>query len=356
MNMSYTVVIFGASGSGKTTLMEQLVQAGGQYSIHIKGTNRPPRQYDDIEIRCLDDVSPEEYDYIYSTYGYKYGIQRGQLDKALQESRHHFVICNDISIIRALRRDYGAQVKVVFHYFDAPRSALLAIQKSRGIGDDEIDLRLVKIESLYRTYAENYDLFDAVLPNHYGEHPPDLRQKMEALLEHWARKDQESPASLLRRLENFADSIEERLGVKSPSQRRAVEPGYVFIAMAMPKNDAWAIDVHNTIRRVCQDLGLKAERVDDIQFTGQITEKIKSSIALAEFIVADLSYARPNVYYEVGFADSFGKPLLLVAREGTEVHFDLSGNKVLFYMNMTTLEELLRLALTGINLRSEGVA
>jgi GTPase SAR1 family protein len=74
--MSYIVMVFGASGSGKTTLMEQLMLGGGQYSIHIKATNRPARQYDDIEIQCVESVSPAEYDYIYSTYGYSYGIQR----------------------------------------------------------------------------------------------------------------------------------------------------------------------------------------------------------------------------------------------------------------------------------------
>src|SRR5215208_6152695 len=103
---------------------------------------------------------------------------------------------------------------------------------------------------------------------------------------------------------------------------RAVQPGYAFIVMAMPKDDSWAQDVRRTIKRVCRDFGLKAERVDDIPFMGKITQKIKSSIALAELIVADLTYGRPNVYYEVGFADAFDKPLLLVAREGAEIHFD----------------------------------
>jgi guanylate kinase len=348
--MSYIVIVFGASGSGKTMLMEQLMLAGGQYSIHIKTTNRPPRQYDDIEIQCVASVNPTEYDYIYSTYGYSYGIQRIQIEKSVDHNRHHFIICNDISVIRAIKRDYGSRVKVVFHYFDAPRSTLLSIQQARGISDDEIELRLAKTESLYKTYAENWNLFDAVLPNHFGEEPPDLRSKMEALLEQWARRDQESPspALLLKRLETFAADIETRLTGKWPSKTSAVEPGYAFIIMAMPKDDFWTQDVHRTIKRACRDFGLKAERVDDIQFTGQITQKIKSSIGLAEFVIADLTHGRPNVYYEVGFADAFDKPLLLVAKEGTEIHFDLAGDKVLFYRNIAELEDLLTRALKNI--------
>src|SRR5690348_9721117 len=132
--MSLVVLIFGASGSGKSTLMDLLQQAGRQYSIHIKGTDRPARKYEGVEIQCVSQVSPDEYDYIYQTYGHRYGIQRKQIDEALKTNRHHFVICNDLPTIHAIKRDYGTAVRVIFHYFDAPRSALLMIQKSREIG------------------------------------------------------------------------------------------------------------------------------------------------------------------------------------------------------------------------------
>ena len=47
---SLIILLFGPSGSGKSTLMEQLLSSGGQYSIHLKGTDRVPRQYDSVEI------------------------------------------------------------------------------------------------------------------------------------------------------------------------------------------------------------------------------------------------------------------------------------------------------------------
>src|SRR4051812_6871067 len=118
--MALIIVIFGASGSGKSTLMEQLQRAGSNYSINIKGTDRPPRAYDGVEIQCVPEVTPKDYDYIYETYGYHYGIQRPQIDAALRANQHHFVICNDIPVVQALRRDYADLVRVVFHHFDAP--------------------------------------------------------------------------------------------------------------------------------------------------------------------------------------------------------------------------------------------
>ena len=161
--MSLVILIFGASGSGKSTLLEYLTRARRRYSIHIKGTDRARRNYDGIEIKYVSEVTHPEYDYIYETYGYRYGIQRVQIDAAITAKRHHFIICNDISVIQTIKRDYGSRVKVIFHHFDAPREALLQIQQARNISDDEIELRLAKTETLYRTFVEQRTLFDGVL-------------------------------------------------------------------------------------------------------------------------------------------------------------------------------------------------
>lgn len=182
MKESLIILIFGASGSGKSTLMEQLLISGGQYSIHRKGTDRPARKYDDVEITCIKDFKPEKYDYVYQTYGYKYGIERQQIDAALKREQHHFIICNDISTIKSLKRDYGNEIKVIFHYFDAPYEVLFDIQKKRGIEDDEINERLAKTKILYRLFVEEWHLFDGALTNYLNENPIDLKLRMEDLL------------------------------------------------------------------------------------------------------------------------------------------------------------------------------
>ena len=347
----FVVVVFGASGSGKSTLLELLNAAGRQYSIHVKATDRPPRQYDDIEIKCVSQVNSSEYEYIYQTYGHRYGIQRRQIDAALSEGRHHFIICNDIQVICALKRDYGSAIRVVLHTFDAPRDALRKIQEDRGISDDEIELRLAKTTSLYRTYIENRELFDDVISNHFGEDTRALKVRMERILLNFALQRESGVADqLMHRLDEFTAQFEERLIAYEEAREDTFEPGYVFIVMAMFEDDLRLEDVHETIRRACRDLGLRGERVDDIQFTGQITEKIQSSIRLAELVVADLTHERPNVYYEVGFANAYDKPLILIAdnEARNRVHFDLQGHKILFFKNMTDLHEKLRRALAAL--------
>ena len=184
----YVIIIFGASGPGKTTLMNQLINSSGQYSIHIKHTDRPPRQYDDVEIKCVKTFDLRDFDYVYQTYGFSYGIQKKQIHKAITENRHHFIICNDIATIKLLKRDYGSLVKAVFTFLDAPNDVMRKIHLERQISDDEINLRLAKTYVLHKQFVEEWPLFDGILPNHYEEDPSLLRNRMENMLARFEKK------------------------------------------------------------------------------------------------------------------------------------------------------------------------
>lgn len=338
--MSYLVIVFGASGSGKSTLMELLAGAGTQYSIHMKATDRPRREYDGIEINALEAVSGEEYEYIYQTYGHRYGIQKVQIEEALARGSHHFVICNDIDVARQLKRDFADQARLVFHYFDAPRSALIAIQKSRNIHDDEIDLRLAKTDALYATFVEEWRLFDGTLVNHFQEAPRVLRQRMERLLQEFAEREKHT-RDADRAARELMESVQKQLASELRPPPAATDPGYAFVLMAMAEDDPTLEDTYETIKRACRNVGVRAERVDEIQFAGQITEKILSSIEVAGVVIADLTHQRPNVYYEIGYAHGHHKKVILVAKSGTPLHFDLQGMRVLFFRNMVHLQQQL---------------
>ena len=66
----------------------------------------------------------------------------------------------------------------------------------------------------------------------------------------------------------------------------------------------------------------------------------------ASFVVADLTGERPNVYLEVGYAWGLGKPVILLARDGQKLHFDLAHHKCIFYKTIgklaADLERLVR--------------
>jgi guanylate kinase len=324
--------------------MEYLTRTSRDYSIHIKGTDRAKRIYDGIEIKYVDQVTSAEYDYIYETYGYRYGIQRAQIDAAIIARKDHFIICNDIAVIRQVKRDYGSSVKVIFHHFDAPREALKRIQQARNISDDEIELRFAKTEVLYRTFVEERALFDGVLHNHYGANPEAMVKEIERLL--FDMSDGQPIDKLSRNIVDRVSEMAAELGRKQITTPKEIanahEPGYVFIIMPMSPEIPSLPDTLATIKRACRAVRMRGSRIDDKSNTGQITENIHSNIQLAEYVVADLTDERPSVYYEVGYAKALGKPILLVAKAETIIHFDLQGYRTQRYQNYRELEEGLK--------------
>ena len=73
-----------------------------------------------------------------------------------------------------------------------------------------------------------------------------------------------------------------------------------------------------------------------------ITDVILENIEKAQYIIADLSGSRPNVYYEIGYAQALAKKPILIKKVGTKVHFDLYVHKATEYENMTDLETQLK--------------
>ena len=130
--------------------------------------------------------------------------------------------------------------------------------------------------------------------------------------------------------------------------RQPYRPNTLFILTAIDPSKHDLEDAYFAIKEVCAEFGIAAERADKIEHQGRITDRILHEIATCQFLIADLSYERPNVYYEVGYAHALNKNPILFRRKDTPLHFDLSVHNVPEYRNATELRELVRNRLKSI--------
>lgn len=114
-----------------------------------------------------------------------------------------------------------------------------------------------------------------------------------------------------------------------------------FVAMAFGRTDCDLIyDRH--ILPMLRKLNLLPIRVDRRQHRDDLNNYIIRMLKAADIILADLTYARPSVYYEAGFAER-SSPVIYTARadhlsraqsdEQLRVHFDLEMKKIVAWQS-----------------------
>lgn len=117
--------------------------------------------------------------------------------------------------------------------------------------------------------------------------------------------------------------------VEHPARKR------IFVAIEFSDHNE---DVFNHgITAVAARLGMEAVRVSDIEHNNLIISEIRHQIELADAVVAELSDDNQNVYYEAGLAHALNKEVILVAKQNTQIRFDLASTNCIFYRNITDL-------------------
>jgi hypothetical protein len=123
------------------------------------------------------------------------------------------------------------------------------------------------------------------------------------------------------------------------SVRGELKNDLVFVIM--PYTDDME-PIYDGIDAAASSVGLKAQRVKDVQGDYRITDKIMEMILSSRLVVADITHERPNVYFELGFARGIGKTVITIARRDAKIHFDVKDWTYITYIDSRLLERDLR--------------
>lgn len=104
---------------------------------------------------------------------------------------------------------------------------------------------------------------------------------------------------------------------------------FVLMPFDKPFDDVYRLIIAPAVR----EAGLEVMRADQIFTPGSIMEQIRSAIQQSRLCIADLTGRNPNVLYELGIAQTLGKPSILMAQDINDVPFDVRQYRVIQYEN-----------------------
>ena len=120
--------------------------------------------------------------------------------------------------------------------------------------------------------------------------------------------------------------------------------GRCFVAMAFGQSDTDRL-FDRVLRPILAAEDLVVTRIDRKEHNRNINDVILEELSSADLVLADLTYARPSVYFEAGFAER-SVPVIYTARSdhfrardidehgNLRVHFDVSMRNVISWRNV----------------------
>jgi CYTH domain-containing protein len=101
-------------------------------------------------------------------------------------------------------------------------------------------------------------------------------------------------------------------------------------------------DTYESFQAVCAEFKYKCERVDNTNTLNRIVPKIFEKIEHAAFVIVDVTDLKTNVFYELGLAQGLTKQVILTAKIGTDLPFDVKDIPTIFWDGQKKLKEDLR--------------
>ena len=122
---------------------------------------------------------------------------------------------------------------------------------------------------------------------------------------------------------------------------RMIISRHVFVIMSFSEDPKLA-DAYESFETICKEFEYECGRVDNASLIDRIVPEIFHSIKKAAFVIVDLSERKPNVYYELGFAQGAGKQVVITAYKDTPLPFDVADIPTIFWEGQKQLKDRLR--------------
>lgn len=309
--MARLIVVAGASGAGKTFMLSQLSKYRDDIIPIQKLTTRthrmdePKEESIDLIFDCTaNDV--KKCDYTYQYCGEQYGFQKQKIDNILKNNKNPIVIISKCDTIAKIKRDYYNAL--VLYVNSGLSGSDLKKQLVKYRDPIDVNERMKRQKNGFIDYIHhmNKGFFDYFLVNYFDE---TFLQQIEYILE--------------EELDNQSDA------------------NYIFVIMSFDKKYDDVYEALKMAGKMVKGRTLEIERVSEPYGDFIITERIEKSIKKAELIICDVSERSPNVYYELGFARAKNKTIIMTAKNGRELPFDVCQYKTNFYDNTLHLQKLI---------------
>lgn len=89
--------------------------------------------------------------------------------------------------------------------------------------------------------------------------------------------------------------------------------------------------IDNVLKPVCNEFGMKAVPAHYIDKIGSITNQVVQHVLESKMVIANLTGLNPNVMYELAIRHASKKPVVCIAENGTNLPFDITTERTIFY-------------------------
>jgi len=119
------------------------------------------------------------------------------------------------------------------------------------------------------------------------------------------------------------------------------DPNAAFVIMSLSGGSELQDFYRFGIKEAVEGLGFSCTRIDEAEYNYRIAEEILRRIEACRFVVADLTDARPNCYYELGYAHRAKKDVIHTCHKDSLLHLDVRDYNFIIYQSAFELRDRL---------------